>query len=231
MSLHEFFLDSEKRAIVAAVREAEKLTAAEIVVTVRRSSGSYRAADYLGGAIAALGVLGVFLYYPEPFEYTYFPLEQAAGFALGAVLTNAIHPLKRALAGERAMEESVKAAAARTFMELRMGRTRARAGVLVYVSALERAVAVVPDVGIDPEALGTAWEDAVKKIERAVSRAADPKAFGEAIVGLGEALSKPFPRRSDDENELPDDVDDGDEEEEEEDDEADEDVRESEGSS
>jgi uncharacterized membrane protein len=59
------------------VADVERVTSAEIVVVLRRASGHYRQADLAAGAVAALAGLCVFLYYPEPFDFTFLPLELA----------------------------------------------------------------------------------------------------------------------------------------------------------
>ncbi len=81
--------DRTKQAIYAI----EAKTCAEIVVVMRRASGHYLYADLIFGAIVALVVLCLFLYHPAEFDFTWFPLEQAAAFAAGAVLCD--------MAGER----------------------------------------------------------------------------------------------------------------------------------
>jgi putative membrane protein len=204
--MQEWFSASTKTAVKAAVREAESQTNAEVVVAVRRISGTYLHADMIGGLVAAFAALAVFLYYPEPFEYTFFPLEQLGAFILGALATHAATPLRRALAGKRLMETSVARAARSAFMEHRLGRTKKREAVLVFASTFERQAFVVPDVGIDLSRLGETWGDAVKILNRAV-REDDIAAFTLAVQALGPILSNASPHTADDANELPDDVD------------------------
>ena len=201
-----WFSASTKTAVKAAVREAEAQTDAEIVVSVRRISGSYLHADMIGGLVAAFGALAVFLYYPEPFEYTFFPLEQLGAFILGALATHATTPLRRLLAGRRLMDRSVARAARSAFVEHRLGRTKKREAVLVFASMFERQAFVVPDVGIDLSKLGETWADAVKILNRAV-RDDDVAAFTLAVQALGPILANASPHTADDTNELPDDVD------------------------
>src|SRR6185295_8418134 len=62
------FDQSAGSALSAAVRDIEKTTDAEIVIVVRRRSGSYRHADYLFGALVAfIGLLFV-LFLPVSFH-------------------------------------------------------------------------------------------------------------------------------------------------------------------
>ncbi|NUP11153.1 MAG: hypothetical protein HOW73_34340 [Polyangiaceae bacterium] len=206
MSLHAFFLEDGKRRVSEAVASVERRTSAEVLVCVQRISGSYRHADYVGGAILALALLCLFLYYPEPFDYTFFPLEQAAGFAFGAFVTATTPPLRKLLAGKSAVADAVHKAARAAFVDRKVGRTRARNGVLVFVSTFELAVEVVADVGIDVDKLGEPWKDALKKLDRAVRREHDPAKFAAAIEELGTVLAREFPGAADDLNELVDHV-------------------------
>ncbi|MFO0547616.1 MAG: hypothetical protein U0271_04455 [Polyangiaceae bacterium] len=204
MSLHDFFSDESKAAIRKAVADAERATSAEIAVRVERSSGDYRRADYLGGVAVAFLVLCFWLYSSTDFEYTYFPLELLGAFFVGYGLVRGTPGLRRSLAGRRSLERSVELAAKAGFVDLGVHRTRGRTGVLVFVSAFEQVAHVVCDVGVDREALGGAFADAVKKVLRSVSLDRDVTRFTSAIRELGAALGTALPRADDDENELPD---------------------------
>jgi putative membrane protein len=128
-----------KQRVAAAVTAIEKKTSAEIVVMMRPESGTYRQADLLAGAIAAFAYLCVFLYAPEPFDFTYFPLEQAACFAIAAFACSRLPGLRRVLAGKKALARQALVAAKATFVDRGISKTRSRTGVLVYLSRFERA--------------------------------------------------------------------------------------------
>lgn len=187
------FTPEGKQRVAAAVEETAKRTSAAIVVSVHRSSGSYRHADYLGGAIATVLALCLFLFHPEPFDYTFLPLELAFAFAAGAIVTSAFSPLRSLLAGSKARERNVHVAARAAFVELGVGHGEERSGVLVFVSTFEHAVEVVADIGIDVAELGTTWTDAVKLVDRAVTRERDLERFVRALSGLSDALATTHP--------------------------------------
>ncbi len=210
--MERWFSAETKAAVKSAVREAEARTNAEIVVAVRRSSGTYLHADMIGGLVAAFAALALFLYYPEPFDYTFFPLEQLGAFVLGALATHAAAPLRRLLAGAKLRRTNVARAARSNFVEHRLGRTAKREAVLVYVSAFERDAFVVADVGIDVAKMGEAWTGAVDILRRGAAAQNDVATFVLAIQTLGAVLSATDPHTADDVNELPDDVDDASEE-------------------
>lgn len=220
MSAGGFLTADAKKRVRAAIERVEAQTGAEVVVAVRKASGFYRHADYLLGSLASFGGLCLFLYHPEPFDWTFLPAELAGLFGAGALLSNAVAPVRRALVSQALMDDGVVKGARAAFVELGVGRTAARAGVLVYVSLFERRVSVVADVGIDEAALGADWADAKRKLDRAVRLDGDVGRFAEALEALGPLLAKAHPRAEDDVNELPDAVDDDDLGEEEGDDES-----------
>jgi len=202
--MQAWFSPSTRAAVKAAVQDVESRTNAEIVVAVRKTSGTYFHADLLGGLVFAFASLAFFLYYPEPFAYTLFPLEQLVVLASGAFLTNAIHPLRRVLSGRRLLRASVDRSARATFMELRLGRTRGRNAVLVYVSIYERRAFVVCDVGLDEGQLGPTWIDLRDAMNHAV-RDNDVPSFLLAVRAMGPILATEAPHTAADTNELPDD--------------------------
>lgn len=208
MGIHAFFLDPAKKAIRDAVARVERHTSAEVVVTLRRQSGSYRHADTLWGIVLAIALLCVFLYHPEPFDFTFLPLELGAAFALGSVLSASFPVLRRGLTPKRVRDENAKRAAKAAFVELGISRTKGRTGVLVFVAAFEQRVEVVADIGVHPKKLGAAWEEAQQKLDRAVRLDGSLERFLVALEDLGRVLAKEHPRAHDDENELPDDIDD-----------------------
>ncbi|MBL9024488.1 MAG: hypothetical protein JNL21_19995 [Myxococcales bacterium] len=208
MGAHEFFLDPAKKAIRDAVARVERQTSAEVVVSIRRQSGSYRHADTLWGIALSFVLLCVFLYHPEPFDFTYLPVELAVAFALGSVLSASFVPLRRAFVSRTLREENAKRAAKAAFVDLGISRTRSRAGILVFVAAFEERVEVIADVGIHPKKLGPAWEEALQKLDRAFRLDGSLELFLGAVEALGPVLAKEHPRAHDDENELSDEMDD-----------------------
>lgn len=207
--MHAFFAAPGKKRITEAIARAERVTGAEIVVAVRRSADRYREAEALGGLTLAMVLLCLFLYWPEPFDYTYFPLEQAVSFVVGALLVAGLPGLKRALVRPSTRLERVQRAAKAAFYDLKISGTRGRNGILVYVSTFERAVVLLPDLGVDPKALGSAFSEVAQKLDRAVRLDGDLERFAQGLEELGRVLSATHRRAKDDVNELPDAVSEG----------------------
>lgn len=92
------------------------------------------------------------------------------------------------------------------FHRLGMHRTRERHGVLVYVAVEDRRLAVVGDEGIHGRVGDPHW-DRVRDVMVERLRANAPReAIERAVEELGRVLAEHYPRRPDDENELPDEV-------------------------
>jgi len=195
------FYDQAAQARVAeAIREIEGETCAEVVVAVRPSSGNYRHADYAFGFLIAFAGLLLFLFHPRPIALEGFALEFPLLFVIGALVSAAIPPLRRLFVRRRSLEENARTHGRAAFVDLGISRTKDRSGLLVYVSVFERAVILVPDIGIDTKKLG----NHATELERALDAGADVDRFVDALKALKKPLSRELPRRDDDVNELPD---------------------------
>jgi putative membrane protein len=205
MGQRAFFEDEAKKRAAAAVKAAEAQTSAEVVVAVRDRSGDYRAADYHIGFIAMALVVGYMLVAPQVFTLGEMALDGVLAFAASAFLSANVAQLRRLLIRDKTLAANVERAARATFYELGIGKTAARNGILVFVSAFERGCAVVPDVGVDPAQLGAPYEEACRSLA-AAARRLDLDAFLQAVEQLGPALREAMPRQAGDVNELPDEV-------------------------
>jgi putative membrane protein len=199
------FSDKNAKAEVAsAIREVESATSAEVVVAVRPRSGHYRHTDYLVGFASAFAALIVFLFDAHEFDIDWMPIDTLVAFVLGTVLCANAPPLRRALTSPKLMRSNVSTAARAAFVDLKIANTRARSGLLVFVSMFERRVEVVTDSGIDRAALGQSFADAVAALESALRRGPSFLRFTTALRSLGPILASALPRQADDVNELPD---------------------------
>lgn len=135
-------------AITEAVALIERRTDAEVVVVAVSRSGRYtdvslRAA--LAGGLAALAVLS---WSPVEFSGVLFPIYAAVAAGASGYAVSRIGGLTRRIAGTRRMRAQVREAAEAAFTQESVHGTRRRTGVLVYVSALEGRVEVLPDHGL-----------------------------------------------------------------------------------
>lgn len=207
MRTSDLFTDAAKSRIRDAIVAVEKCTAAEVVVTVRRQADKYPAADWRAGALFGLAALCVVLFHPAPFAVWSIPVDVAMAFGLGLGLSKTTGVFKRVLTLPGTRAEAVRLAANDAFVEQGISRTRGRNGILIFVSAFERSVVVVPDAGIDEEMLGDAWMQAKRAaIAAPFAAGSNVESWAKSIEAWGPVLGEAMPRHDDDENELPDEV-------------------------
>ena len=207
MARRRFTATEARERLAQAVRDVESRTGAEVVVAVRRHSGDYAAADLRCAAFAAFVALLALHLLPHAFADAAFVADTALFFLLTLVLSRRSVLLRRLFTSGRSRSERVRTSALSSFMDEGVGRLRGRNGILVYASQLERAVVVVPDLGLDVSPLGSTWKAAVDRLEAALTPRLDLDAFDGALRALGPLLERVLPRSAGDVNELPDAVD------------------------
>jgi putative membrane protein len=201
------WLSAEARKTLAGcVKAIEEKTAAEVVVTVRDRSDTYRHVDVATGTALAALMLAVYVYFPVDFPDAPAPAAIVLAFVGGVLLSAAVDPLKRLFVTKAARRRAVRLSARAAFVDQGIGATVARTGILVYVSLFEREVEVVADVGVDVMQMGEAWTSTVAAIEACARAGATPEQLGSALKKLSEPLAQSMPRRANDVNELPDEV-------------------------
>jgi len=146
-------------AIERAVGEAERGTAAELIVVVAARSGSYLdAAGALGAAFAML-VLLVALFAPTFFPPIAVAFDVPLVFALATWIAHRTPALMRAIVPSARTRRQVDRAAAEHFLAEAVHGTRGHTGLLVYLSLLEERVAIVPDLGLNGLVPPAAWAE------------------------------------------------------------------------
>jgi uncharacterized membrane protein len=93
------------------------------------------------------------------------------------------------------------------FYQLKMDKTDDRNGVLVYVAIKDHQLAVFGDEGIHNKVGAGYWQQEVKKMTSNFNRQNYAEGIAEVVMDIGEALTKYFPYKNDeDKNELPDEI-------------------------
>lgn len=199
------FLDERAKArAVLAVKAFEEKTSAELVITVKKRVRIYHEAHRLWGTVFAFAGLLFLLFFPLDFDVLLMPVDTVLAFGIGYGLSRFLAPMERVALGEQKRREHVELAAKAAFYDLGVSKTTGRTGVLVYVSVFEHVVAVVPDVGITPEAK-QALVEAKAKLESALVTL-DVATFASTLEALGAAFAPTMARAADDVNELSDEV-------------------------
>lgn len=107
---------------------------------------------------------------------------------------------------EEHIEEDVLDHAAYVFEELGMHHTRERNGILIYVSVADRLVAVIGDKGINDRVPGDYWNGVVGLLKLHFAAGRHAEGLCEAVHQVAAKLQQFFPRRSDDRDELSNEV-------------------------
>jgi uncharacterized membrane protein len=100
-----------------------------------------------------------------------------------------------------ALQQAIK-----VFERLGMHRTAARNGVLVYISVTDRKLAIIGDKGIHERVGQAYWQGLIAAVRERLRLQQSRDGLIHALAELGRELSRHFPRRPGDNNELSDDV-------------------------
>jgi putative membrane protein len=184
-------------AVAAAVATIEASTDAEIVVVAAPRSGSYRDLALTAAGVITLAALGGFLFMPWEVAPLGVLVETALVAVVSAWLLDGNVPI-RLLARAARMEEQVQLAAAAEFHREAVHATPNRTGLLVYVSALEQQVVLIPDVGLDARIPRGAFAGARRDLHHA-----DLDHFLSGLTKVGALLAAHVPKRADDAIDLP----------------------------
>lgn len=92
------------------------------------------------------------------------------------------------------------------FQKLDMDRTALRNGVLIYLAHLDKKFAIIGDAGINKAVPDNFWETTKESMKGHFIKGDLASGLIEAVKLTGEKLGFYFPHKSDDINELPNDI-------------------------
>jgi len=212
-----FFSVEEKEQIAAAVAEAEKRTAGEIVPVLATASGRYdRAEDLFGVVFASLLLVAVWWscqgltpaaagWGGAPgVSLGLFPvlLVVIGGFLLGTLLATRVPALRLPFLSSDEMREEVEKGAAAAFQRLRVRRTEEGTGVLIYVSLYERMVRVLGDDAVEEKLSAADWQGVCDEVLAGLKEGRGADGLVRGIGRAGDLLATYFPPVAGDRNEL-----------------------------
>jgi putative membrane protein len=114
--------------------------------------------------------------------------------------------LKRLFSSSKRMTGQVKEKALAAFYEKGLYKTRDETGVLFFISLYERKVWVLADRGIYKKISPASLQSHAKAIAQGIKNGTACEALCSEIERIAEVLVEHFPVKSDDVNELPDEV-------------------------
>jgi len=207
--------------ISAAVTQAERDTAGEIVVIVAPRSDAYHDVGLHMAALAMLAVVLATAWAPgwigwlhgliEPWSTapsTTFLLvalawAQAAAFLIVRVAC-AWMPLRMVLTPRGTKARRVRRQATTLFRASAEHRTRAATGVLLYLSLAEHRAEIVADAAIHDRVAPEVWGDVLAPLLVALRAGTPGDGMIAAVGAIGTILTDHFPKGAHDVNELSD---------------------------
>ena len=203
-----FLTKSEQNDIIAAVKNAEKFTAGEIVPMVVSASYHYPMADVVGAAALALPasliitpLVGGWLWVGTGSMWLFLGIFSVLFIAFHEIVKHTLW-LKRLFISQREIDEEIEEAAVTGFYREGLYRTRDETGVLIFISVFEHKVRILADRGINEKVEQGWWDEVVQVIVDGIKRERQAQGICEAVKKVGEILRVHFPARSDDTDEL-----------------------------
>lgn len=193
--------EQDRNAIADAVRKAESLTAAEIVVVIDHAAASYR-------TVPVVMALALSLLVPWPLlamTATSAPRIFLTQLVCAALLLYFLLWYGR---GGRFVPGFIKRrrahdVALREFTARGLTRTRGRTGVLFYVAIQERYAEILVDTGLDGRIDQTVWDGIIESALLAARENRLRDGLIDAVQAVGVVLARHAPRMVDDIDELP----------------------------
>lgn len=193
--------EQDRDAIAEAVRQAEGLTAGEIVVVIDHAASGYRSVPVVLALTLSLLVPWPLLALTATSAPRIFLIQLVcAVLLLGALLWygrgGRFVPgfVKRSRAHDVALRE---------FAARGLTRTRQRTGVLLYVAIQERYAEILADTGIDGKVDQAVWDGIVEPLLAAAGEDRLRDGLIAAVRSVGAVLANHAPRTQDDVDELP----------------------------
>ncbi|MGU3667601.1 TPM domain-containing protein [Methylobacterium sp. A49B] len=192
--------DAQAR-LARVVARAEAGTSGEIVVMVCRQAGAYRSVVLLAVLVAAL-ILPWPLIALTAWSAASILLAQAALVAF-LLLASQQERLRLALVPRSLRRARAREAARRAFWSRGLSRTRARTGVLLYLSLAERHAEIVADLGVLGRIPQEVWDGVLNDLVPALGRGEVEAGLTVAVERVGARLADHLPAGPDDPDELP----------------------------
>ncbi len=203
MSAHAFLSQEEQQQVINCVKEVEKTTSGEIVPLICTASSDYPRAQASGAL-----VLGMLLSIPTCILIGREDMWTAlalflVSYSLIYVAMALLPGLRRIFVLSREMGDEVEEGAITSFFTHGLNNTKAKTGILIYVSVYEKRVRILADAGINAKVDPGTWDAAVAKLGQGIHDGKQAEAICDAVRSCGELVSEKFPIRHDNTDELP----------------------------
>ena len=197
-----FLTDQDRQKIADAITDAERRTSGELVAVVAPAADDYRYVPLLWPALVALLLPAMLLTIaPGMAVWTLYFAQATAFFVLALLLY--LLPVRMALVPDSLKRRRAGQLAREQFLEQRLHLTRARTGVLIFVSVAEHYVEIIADEGINALVPPGTWDKAVADFVEQVRAGRIAEGFLTVVDVVGARLAEHFPSAADDRDELP----------------------------
>jgi putative membrane protein len=203
------FSAADEEAIRAAVEDAERRSAGEVVPWIVEACDPYPEAAWKGAALGALlgmalGLGAHLLAGAWGAALLWLVLPAFAGGATGLAL-GGLPAVKRLLVDEAVFSHRVRTTAEAAFLRGEVFATSERTGILVFLALLEHRVVVLGDAGINERVRPEEWQAIADEIVAGVRRSRPAAALASGIEACGRLLAeRGVAQLEEDLNELPD---------------------------
>ena len=214
--------DTDRARVAAAVAEAERGTAGEIVTIVARQSDSYHDVSMHWAVLGMLLTLALLAFRPVAADHIYARLvdpwaqsaPQGALYAIALVLVTLVFlgvrlvlaatSVRVALTPGATKARRVRRRALLLFREGAEKRTKGATGVLLYLSLAEHRAEIIADDAIHSRVPNETWGAAMAAVLAGVRDDRPADGMADAVAQIGRVLAEHFPRTGAPVNELPD---------------------------
>ncbi len=203
-----FLSETDRRKIEAAVEEAEKRTAGEIVPMVVSSSYHYPVADMIGAAalafpaaLAAALLTGGWLWIGGDNLWLFLGFFTIFFFVFHFAVKHTAW-LKRWFVSRSEMDEEVEEAAVTSFFRQALDRTRKSTGVLIFISVFEHKAWILADRRINEKVEQSQWDAIMAELVDRIKQKNQTLGICEAVDRVGKLLAVHFPVETGDVDEL-----------------------------
>lgn len=196
------FTAEEEQRVSAAISQAERKTAGEIVVVVAARSDAYLYVPPLIAALVSLFVPWPLIYFSSFTAETVYFIQLAVFLVLTVVLLPM--PVRTALVPPRVKHEHAHRRAVEQFLVQNLHTTGGHTGVLIFVSVAERHAEILADAAIDARVPAGTWDKIVGELAATIGKGQPAEGLVTAIAAVGTHLAQAFPPETRNPNELPD---------------------------
>jgi len=193
--------EPDRDAIAEAVRLAEELSAAEIVVVIDHAASNYRTTPVVLALTLSLLVPWPLLTMTTISAPRIFLIQLVCAALLLATLL--WHGRGGRFVPGFVKRRRAHDAALREFTARGLTRTRLRSGVLLYVALQERYAEIVVDTGLDGKVDQEVWDVIIGSVLAAAREDRLRDGLVDAVRAVGAVLANHAPRMADDVDELP----------------------------